>query len=163
MEVDLSRPPAPLPPRVPIWVSLGLMYAAALAIYIVANGLLSEPASLSVAEGLFTVSIAASAFMIYAQLRLVPTTQGFSAAGGVDGPADGAPLAEGRLADAQEREARKNLRRGRITRREYERIIAHRRFAHGEISRPEYHEILRQLGYGPPGEGTVRSPAGGPP
>ena len=97
------------------------------------------------------VALAASLLGLYARLRLVPSQWTWSSAfRALRSP--GSPDADledpVRLADPEEIAARRRLRRGAITRREYERIIARRRFVHGEISREEYHEIMRQLAVG---------------
>jgi hypothetical protein len=50
-----------------------------------------------------------------------------------------------RPSDGPERRAWRRLRKGQITRFEYERVMAHRRFVHGEISAGEYEEALDEL------------------
>jgi len=52
---------------------------------------------------------------------------------------------EPRLADRSEREARRMLRRGEITRAHYERIIAHRQFVHGDLTREEYRARIARI------------------
>jgi hypothetical protein len=148
---------------VPVWVSLGILYAASFAIWIVSLGLIGEAASRGVAATLLAIAIVSSEVMVYARQHLMPAAGGFSGGPGLYGPMDDEPLTEGRVADIQERRALKQWRRGRIPRREYERIVATRRFSRGEISRLEFHEILRQLEYGHPGQGEVGSTAEGLP
>jgi len=66
-------------------------------------------------------------------------------------PIGGADL-EMRPADREEIRARRLLQRGRITRFEYERMIAYRRYAHGEITESDYRAIMKQMdsaAYGP--------------
>jgi hypothetical protein len=43
-----------------------------------------------------------------------------------------------RVVDRSERDARRRLRRGKITRAHYERIVAYRQFVHGDLTRQEY-------------------------
>jgi hypothetical protein len=150
VEVDLSRPPAHLGPRAPIWVTLAVVYGASFVVYVVSLGLLNQPGSTSVAEVLVVFAVAATAVMFYAQARLFQNAGSLAGAQGVASSRDGATPEDRRPADPDEREALRQLRRGRIPRREYERIIAYRHVVHGEISRPEYHEVLRQLGYDHP-------------
>lgn len=49
-----------------------------------------------------------------------------------------------RIMDPSERDARRMLRRGEITRAHYERIIAYRQFVHGDLTQQQYRaRILR--------------------
>jgi hypothetical protein len=47
-----------------------------------------------------------------------------------------------RVADREEVEASRRLRRRQITRIAYERIRAYRRFVHAELTKAEYHQVL---------------------
>ena len=53
-----------------------------------------------------------------------------------------------RVADREERVALHQLRMGRISRLQYEKIIAYRHFVHGELSRSEYRQIIARLDEG---------------
>jgi uncharacterized membrane protein len=163
VEVDLSRPPARLSPRVPLWVGLAVLFWAAFAIYIVSLGLLQEPTSGYVVDVLFAIALVAPSLMTVALWRLFRAPDGISPVRGAADSPDDELLSERRAADIKERGAWRNLRHGRISRQEYERIIAHRRYVHGEISRPEYHEILRQLDHSHPAKGPESVSAGGEP
>jgi len=50
-----------------------------------------------------------------------------------------------RVVDRSERDARRMLRRGEITRPHYEQIIAYRRFVHGDLTRQEYRARIAQI------------------
>jgi hypothetical protein len=157
-EVDVYRPPARLGPRYPLWAKLALTWGAMFVVYLLSISLLAQQPTAGVAVVLLVIGLAAAVVLTYAQLRLVPG-QSFWLTPRPGGPGD--PDDEGRLADPEERDARRRLRRGAITRREYDRILARRHFVHGEISREEYHETLRELGDDDPRHPSAASPSEG--
>lgn len=50
-----------------------------------------------------------------------------------------------RGSDEFERDATRKLRRGEITRADYDRVIAYRQFVHGDLTRPEYRARILQI------------------
>lgn len=165
--LDIYRPPAPLGPRVPLWAKLAILWGASFGVYLLLLILSANSTpNLSFALVISIVALAASLVMVYAQLRLGVGTIGMSYAWApsylsVRGFPYGETTDSARLSDAEERSALHRLRRGAITRREYERIIARRHFAHGEISRAEYHKILEEIGSDdPPHPEADRHPSG---
>lgn len=164
-EIDLHRPPAPLQPRVPLWVVSAVILAVFAVTGIVESSILQSftSVSLPVLDVLVTVITISE---IYAFWYVILRLTGAGITLGV--PFLLLPFVvltfrwvnkEGsRTADPEEVSARRNLRRGAIPRREYERIIAYRHYVHGEISQSEYHAILAFLDKRFPGETTGAHP-----
>lgn len=141
-----DRPPAPYGSRP--W---GLFVAAAVVVYVavILLVLLFSLEGSAVALGILFAGPAAP--LVAFGIRLSA-----SRFGGDDGaPAapyrteSGAEVGYGgehpRRPDREEREAWKALKRGRISRVQFERIRARRHLAHGEIDRLEYQAIIAQL------------------
>ena len=153
--IDLSRPPIRPGPRVPGWLFYALVLAVSFALIVLILSLLAQPLATqngaltpgarAVLLGLAIAAIAALVIFSYAGLRLRKGSSLFSNVLQAKGYPVGDPDRGRRRSDFGERAAWKRLKRGEITRVEYERLMAGRRFAHGEISAEEYHEILRQL------------------
>jgi Short C-terminal domain len=152
--IDLERPPARLGPRTPLWVRVSLIWGGLVVLLVLLLIALSGTHGAGPA-GLFLVltvsGVAVAAFLTYLQRDYPWNLSRLETASISRGMPFADPEAGGRSPDAEERAARHRLRRGEITRAEYERIIAHRRFAHGEISVAEYHEIDRELKDSEPG------------
>jgi hypothetical protein len=145
VELDLERPPAPLGPRVSRWVWLALGWGASVVFLIVTLSLESQPSAPGVDLVLLILSFVAIATMGYVQLRFRIATSAASQYLMATRP----PFADvedaPRTADPEEVAARHQLSQGRLDRAEYERIIAYRRFVHGELSREEYHARLAEI------------------
>ena len=151
--VDVYRPPAPLGPRVPLWIKILLLWVATILIFVFVqvattagpdhgpNPSLTPWFTLL----LLSIGLVATIVMGYAQMRMIRTGSAASQLLAARGMPVGDPDNEARLSDAEERRALRLLRRGAIPRREYEKIIARRHFAHGEITRSQYEEIVREL------------------
>jgi hypothetical protein len=129
-------------------VTLAVGWGVSLVVLLLTLSLLAQPAPQSVTLVLLAVSFVALGSMGYVQLRLRAdglllsrylAAKGFPV-GDPDGPA--------RTVDRLEVEALRRLRRGRISRGDYERVVAHRRFVHGEISRAEYQSVLAEIANG---------------
>ncbi len=157
VEIEVYRPPARLGPRIPFWAILAMIWGGTFAIILTVDILSSQSPDSSFDLLLGTIGLVASLVMAYARLRLVRGTSVWSNGLLTRGYPIGDTSDEVRLSDPEERAARRRLRRGAITRREYERIIARRHFVHGEYSAAEYHEALRQIGDDTP-PGSVGSP-----
>jgi hypothetical protein len=154
IEVDVYRPPARLGPRYPLWAKLAVLWGVTFVFLLVSSAVLSYSPTGGLLTLVLVVALCASVVLSYVQFRLVPGRTVWSNVLAARGSPVGDPEDAVRVADPEERRARRRLRRGAITRREYERIIARRRFVHGELSEEDYHEITRQLSYGdPPGRG----------
>ena len=148
MEVDLNRPPAPLNPRWPAWLILVVVWGAGFGLAILFFELSAQPSTAGV---LVLASIAGLGFLVLlawaalslrgGQSRLFLDRYWTGQAYPQEDPSD-----EYRLDDREEREARRRLRRGTISRADYERIIARREFAHGELSRDAYHARIARIG-----------------
>ena len=146
MTVDLTRPPARLPPRLSDYVIVVIAWVIFFAIAIL-TGVLSN---ISSTRGGFLIlgilTLVDLAVALYLSVRIgwralvyswVTDLTKYPPVGGAD--------IRSRSADREEIEAGRLLRKGRITRVQYEQRIAYRRFVHGEITRAEYHSILAQL------------------
>ncbi len=152
-EIDLSGPPARLPPRASPWAISAFSLGASVPVVVLEGLLIPGVGATSLPTAillLFSITVAQIYAIWYATLRL---TGGGIALGLVVflGPFvvfGFRPTREaGRRADREEVLARRRLRQGGISRREYERVIAYRHFVHGEISRAEYHAVLWYLDY----------------
>lgn len=60
-----------------------------------------------------------------------------------------------RLADLDERQAYRALRRGRITRFQYERVVTRRKYAHGDLTHSQFEAVMSYIGQAEAGQ--VRS------
>lgn len=153
MTVDVYRPPAPLGPRVPLWLKLVLLYVATVVFYVfIVATTTSGPdhgpnPTLSPTLGLIllSVDVAVSFLFLYLERRLVTDGSIMARAMSSRGVSVGEPSDTTRVSDPEERRARRLLRKGAITRREYEKAIARRHFVHGEITRSRYEEIIHEL------------------
>ncbi len=153
MTVDVYRRPAPLGPRLPLWLKLVLLWAAMVLLFVLAWGLIPDElpngrtGSLTTSIGilLFLIGLVATVAMAYLQLRLVNDGSIVARRLEYGGTAVGDPSDPVRPSDPEERRAQHLLRRGAITRRQYEEIIARRHFVHGEISRAQYEETVQTL------------------
>lgn len=150
MEADLERPPARLPPRVPTWVILSVLWAAGIVIAYFNYYVLDEPYSAGRQWLLLIILLVSLSVLTFGllvvrvgRLRLVMNRYWRGQAYPQGDPGD-----PERLADRQEIEARRELRRGTITRAHYERIIARRQFVHGDISRAQYEERITEIAEG---------------
>jgi hypothetical protein len=169
LEVDISRPPARLGPRVPLWVRLFVLWAIMLVVYILVLDLLIGPYNEASPPqyapvftiGLLIVGLSASFVMIYVQYRFVSDNSIVSSVLAARGFSLGDPEGAVRPSDPEERNAHRRFRRKQITRLDYERIIARRHFVHGELTHAEYNDIIRQLNEQDPSKGVVSSPLRG--
>ncbi len=129
-----------------------------LVIALAALVLLEQPAALAVRLVLLGAGLSAIAIMGYAQFR-----------GGIGwsigsqyrtamGKRPGDPENDRRPSDTEERAASRELRRGTISRADYERVMARRRFVHGEIDRAQYRQVLAEIAHGE----AALARAGGP-
>lgn len=146
---DLTRPPSRLGPRHEGWVTwslilvlsfVGILVAATLtaghpnglgAVFIILVFLNFSFAGLGVST--FRLGVYHSRFRQWRAAR-------------------GAPFGDpergrSRVADRDEIAASRRLRRRRISRIQYERVIAYRRFVHGELTKTEYHQVLDFLSF----------------
>lgn len=141
-EIDLDRPPRRLGPRRSVTTRMAIGWGVCVVLwgfllYLVVRGL--PPL-------LFLVpALTVTGGMAYFQARLVndgsALARHFVESGFNPSDLD----ASTRVVDRQELSALRRLQRRAITRVEYERIVAFRHLAHGEISEPEYRQILRYL------------------
>jgi hypothetical protein len=91
------------------------------------------------------IGVVASVVVAYTQLRFASDQLILARVLAARGAPIGDPSDSVRPADREERTARRQLRRGKLTRPEYERVIARRHFVHGEITHAEYEELLREI------------------
>ena len=151
--VDVYRPPARLGPRWPLWLRLTVLWAATLLVYALTLALLAplriQGGNPSIVPGfalvVLVISLSASVVLVYAQLRLATDASLMARGLQARGFPVGDPVGGNRPSDPEERRALRRLKRGAITRREYEKIIARRHFVHGELSRTQYEEIVHEL------------------
>jgi hypothetical protein len=165
---DLNRPPAGIGPRIPAWVRYCLWVLVYYTFTVVLFALFdAAPRILPVlALALLTGWVLVGVVASYAMYRLgVRRSVGVQALAARPGSRFGDPEADTpRLADRHEVDARRLYRRKKITRVQYERILAHRRFAHGELTNAEYHEVMAFLDAagGTPVEKVVKRPPAPP-
>jgi len=148
VDVDLRRPPARLGPRVPVWLPFTALVFGWVVFLVLISRVVSLPNLLALRPSatiwlLFlalNVAVVAYGVFLLTHRSRHPSDQFFPLP---DLPMDLAE--EPRLTDRSEREARRMLRRGEITRVHYERIIAYRQFVHGELTRQEYRARIARL------------------
>jgi len=143
--VDLTLPPAPPGTRVRWWLVLTISWAIAYAVAVGTFALGLEP---GIADPVWLLVLAAFVTASFVRI-LIGMRLGYAGSNPLLPPLPrgyfGEDVEERRGPDPEERVAWKRLRRGAIGRDQYERVRARRRFAHGELSSAEYHEILREL------------------
>jgi uncharacterized membrane protein len=146
---DLGRPPAGLGPRREAWIRYSLLISLFFTVLVLVLILLGEAPGIPpvLAGTLLLVLLVVVLLGSYSMYRLgVGNSVLFQTFAARRGARFGNPDADTRRrADRQETEARRLLRRKKITRVQYERILAQRRFAHGELTSAEYHEVLAFL------------------
>jgi hypothetical protein len=168
--IDLSRPPIRPGPRwagrvilvgvlVVSFVVLALVYSLTIQPPTTQPGVVS-PATRETLLGLAAVGLIALLTYWYAANRLTEGNRFWSyTLLGKGYPEGDSTSARRRQSDPEERAAWKRFRRREITRIDYERRMAYRRFVHGEVSIEEYHEILQELtsasGGTPPRTGSL--------
>ena len=142
MSIDLSRPPARIPPR----LSGTAVYLLTGAFLIVLIVLLVVPLpsdySLALLFAILSLAVLALCLLLFVQRGFWGD---FRRAGIRYDPSVESDLLELRGADDTELAARQLLRKGEISRAEYERRIARRRFVHGEVTAQEYRSLLAQI------------------
>jgi hypothetical protein len=162
MIVALERPPARPGLRVPPGIILVVLWGTATAVAVVAAILLYPgTAGWTLAVILAVVIFGISVLWLKGRLFHGLPSLDEATTPVVSGSLNDPDLV--RPADREEQSARRRLRRGTITRREYEGIMARRRFVHGEISRLEYLQLLDQLRGGDPLSQSRASPSAGKP
>jgi hypothetical protein len=123
-----------------------IIYVIVLVILTPAYGATSAPPiDPGAALAVLTAGLVASGLIVYTQLRFGSNGSLLSGELAAGGSLLGDVTDAVRPSDREERSARRRMKRGAITRREYELLIARRHFVHGEISHAEYSEIVRQL------------------
>lgn len=146
-EVDFRRPATPLPPRVPAWLILTLLWTVGFVIAYLLSYFDAEP---NAPGSQLAVIVLLIAFLVATSIAFVSLRGGRERVfinpywRGQAYPQDD-PSDPERFADRQEIEARHRLRHGTISRATYERIVARRQFVHGDISLAEYHERVREI------------------
>jgi hypothetical protein len=159
--IDLYRPPARLGPRYPLYAKLVAIWVIVLIVDYSLLLLLDANPVFGLVIILLPITLVLAIVGSYAAYRFMPDRSVFAPTLRALGFRRGDTEESVRLSDPQEREAARRLRRGAITRREYERIMVRRRFVHGEITQARYNEIVRQLGDGkPPTRGGTIPPGG---
>jgi hypothetical protein len=144
--IDLSRPPVRPGPRIVGWPIVAAVWGAGFAVLVATYSLLSNPGLSPVAALLIgLVGLVAAGAMGYAGMRLRSGASVWSNALQARGYPVGDPDSDRRVGDPEERDAWRRFRRGEIGRIDYELVMARRRFAHGELSTEEYHELVREL------------------
>ncbi len=161
MTVDIYRPPARLGRRLPLWVTLAALWGTTAVVLWVVIGLLRQRIPSEFSFLLPTAIVVGTAVVNFYILN--PRRRSVDQVLSADGFPHWGDEDSVRPADREERAAGRRLRRGAITRREYERIIARRRFVHGEISRAEYHKLIQQLAEEEPTQQAGNSPSNGQP
>jgi hypothetical protein len=146
---DLTRPPSHLGPRREGWFKWFGGVVGSFVVLILCYSLLTGPiASFAFAVLLSVLVVVAIAVLLYSAYRLgvgnSVATQVYAARGGRFGDPEGGRR---RIADREEITAYRDLRRRRISRIQYERILAYRRFVHGELTKSEYHQVLDFLAF----------------
>jgi Short C-terminal domain len=143
--VELDRLPARIGPRLSAWAVLMALWCVFTGLYVLAAALEgAAPGGGPVIIPAF-LAFGSGAGLLYVRIRLTLGDSVTFWGGSRWGMTGDAALEGSRPSDPEERTARRRLRRGEITRAEYERTIAFRHFVHGEISRAEYHELVRQI------------------
>lgn len=146
--IELDRPAVRPGPRLPGWAVMALVWGGSWAALIVLYGLLSSSGPAVSPWLVVTIALGALAASIVAGVAAMRLRSGgsvWSNALESVGEPIGDPEGGRRPSDAEERAAWRALRKGRLSRVEYERIAARRRYAHGDISYDEFHAISRQL------------------
>ena len=129
----------------PVWLAVTLLFFAEFVLALFAYVFNSPLAGLIILPGLVVVTV----LSVYYWRRFGVSRLVFSPLVVRDRTNLGDPEDQPRLADRQERAAQRDLRRGKLSRQQYEKIIAYRHFVHGEISRAEYHHIISELDAAP--------------
>ncbi len=153
MEVDLRRPPARLRSGVPWWLPVAVLWSVGVALILLilwgvgpggpTKSLLFETSGVVVNGVALGVSIyywrryGASGVLTP---MFPPPGPNYSSLSGALNLND-----TRRAADREERAALRLFRKGRISRRQYEKIIAYRHFVHGDLTRTEYHQVIARL------------------
>lgn len=133
-------------PRVVGWPIIAAVWGAGFAVWIVCLSQLDQGSTSPAGAVLFlSIELVSGVSMAYAAMRLRSGGSIWSNALKARGYPVGDPDSSRRPADPEEREAWKRFRRGEIDRIAYERIMAHRRFVHGELALDEYHEVMSEL------------------
>lgn len=145
MTSDLSRPPTRLASRYPTWAVLALSWGVCVVVLIVAYILLIRSPAPPVALALVAAVVVAIGVMAYVQFRFGIFSSILALYWAARQRTRGDPVGDRRTADRDEIEAQRRLRRGEITRGQYERVVTYRKFVHGELSRAQYHAALRQI------------------
>ena len=144
MSIELSRPPARLPPRLS-GTAVYLLTGAFLILLLVLSWVLVPWPSyygLALLFAILSLAVLAVSILLFIQrsfwgdFRRAGTRYDWRSWSGV---------LEMREADNTELAAQQLLRKGRISRAEYERRIARRRFVHGEVTAQEYRSLLAQI------------------
>jgi len=160
--IDLARPPVRPGPRLEGWAIFAIAWAVGFGLYVLAAAILSNPfLGLGVVLPVAIIGLLAASTMSYAMWRLQVGTDIAADVMMATGERIGDPERARRVSDPEERRAWKRLKRGAITRVEYEQLMARRRFVHGELSGEEYHELMRELdsAYGKTEEKTYVLPS----
>lgn len=138
-----------MPPAsaLPGWAVFPLLWGISWAILIFVYILLDSTTSVSVplVLGIAIAGIAAGCIAAYARLHFAPGGSAFQNALYSRGSLTGDPEDVRRASDPEERQAWKRLRHHQITRIEYERIMATRRYFHGEMTWEGYNQRVREL------------------
>ena len=158
MTVDVYRPPARLGPRYPLWAKLSVIWGIALVGSVLVLIFINSNPKVAFAIILLPIAIVLAVAGSYAAWRIFPDRSPVDAIYRGWGYRRNDTEDPVRPSDPEERQALRRLRRGAITRREYERIIARRHFVHGEITLAQYKEIVRELGAEVPRKPTSVSP-----
>jgi len=146
VSVDLSRPPARLPPRLTDYTVVGVSWLVFFLLSLSLHVLGNPDAS----SGSFFLSgiivLTALGLALYLSIRIGWRALFYSWMTNLSKypPVAGVEM-DGRSADQEELNARKLFKKGRISRVDYERRIAYRRFVHGEITRTEYRQLLGEI------------------
>lgn len=158
MEVDLRRPPARLGSGVPWWLPVAILWSVGVGLVLLVlwgTGLDSRANFLLLQTSAVVVNGLAIGVSVYYWKRygasgilspMFPSSgPNYSSVSGALNPDDAR-----RVPDPDERAALHQLRTGRISRPQYERIIAYRHFVHGELTRTEYRQVITRLDQGQP-------------
>ena len=156
MEVDLRRPPARLGSGARWWLPVAILWTVGVALILLILWGVSPggPARIILLEtSAIVVNGLAIGVSIYYWRRygasgvlspmFPPPVPNYSSLSGALNPDDAR-----RVADQEERAALHQLREGKISRTQYEKVIAYRRFVHGDLTRTEYRRIIAQLDEG---------------
>lgn len=158
MGVDRRRPPARLGSGVPWWLPVAVLWSVGVALILLilwgvspggqARFILLQTSAV-VVNGL-AIGVSIYYWRRYGASGVLspmfpPPLPNYSSLSGALNPNDAR-----RVADKEERAALHQLRKGRISRLQYEKIIAYRHFVHGELTRTEYRQIIARLDEGEP-------------